>query len=232
MVQILQMQLNTAQREITLKIVFYGPPLSGKTTNLQAIHRLLNAQNCGRLMSLDTADDRTLFFDVLPMFFKTAANFKLKVKLYTVPGQVMHAATRRLVLEGADGIAYIADSQRSEARANNEFWAGLKNNLRAIHIEPSAIPTVIQFNKRDLPNVRSDAEIDEIARKGSELVYRGVAVTGEGVLETLAGLLGQVWDSIDRKHNIEALLKLNKQEFLAKLFAGANAPREGLLQAQ
>jgi signal recognition particle receptor subunit beta len=183
-------------------------------------------------MSLDTADDRTLFFDVLPMFFKTAANFKLKVKLYTVPGQVMHAATRRLVLEGADGIAYIADSQRSEARANNEFWAGLKNNLRALHIDANAIPTVIQFNKRDLPNVRSDTEIDEIARKGTELVYRGIAVRGDGVLETLSGLLGQVWDSINHKHGIEALLKLSKQEFLAKLFAGASAPREGLLQAQ
>jgi mutual gliding-motility protein MglA len=215
------MQLNTAQREIALKVVYYGPPLSGKTTNLQAVHQLLNAQNCGRLMTLDTADDRTLFFDVLPMFFKTASNFKLKVKLYTVPGQVMHAATRRLVLEGADGIAYIADSQRSEARANNDFWASMKNNLRALKNDPDAIPTVIQFNKRDLPNVRSDNEIDEISRKGQELVFRGIAVQGVGVLETLEGLLGQVWDSIERKHHIESLLKIGKQDFLNKLFEGA-----------
>ncbi len=216
-----QMQLNTAQREIALKVVYYGPPLSGKTTNLQAVHQLLNAQNCGRLMTLDTADDRTLFFDVLPMFFKTASNFKLKVKLYTVPGQVMHAATRRLVLEGADGIAYIADSQRSEARANNDFWASMKNNLRALKNDPDAIPTVIQFNKRDLPNVRSDSEIDEISRKGQELVFRGIAVQGVGVLETLEGLLGQVWDSIERKHHIESMLKIGKQDFLTKLFEGA-----------
>src|SRR5258706_14267156 len=113
------MQLNVGQREIALKIVYYGPPLSGKTTNLQALHHLLNGDSRGRLMTLDTADDRTLFFDVLPVFFKTQSGYKIKIKLYTVPGQVMHASTRRLVLEGADGAVFVADSQLDETKANN-----------------------------------------------------------------------------------------------------------------
>src|SRR5687767_8801875 len=120
------MQLNVGQKEITLKIVYYGPPLSGKTTNLKSLHQLLNGKSCGQLMTLNTSDDRTLFFDVLPMYFKTNGGYRIKIKLYTVPGQTMHASTRRLVLEGADGVAFIADSQRDEAKTNNEFWLSLK----------------------------------------------------------------------------------------------------------
>src|SRR5690606_2750690 len=111
-------QFNHTQREITLKLVYYGPALSGKTTNLQVIHQFLKPESRGRLMTLDTADDRTLFFDLLPVFFKTHAGFKVKLKLYTVPGQVMHNSTRRIVLSGADGVMFVADSQRCEAKAN------------------------------------------------------------------------------------------------------------------
>ncbi|MCC6809524.1 MAG: GTPase domain-containing protein [Deltaproteobacteria bacterium] len=222
------MQLNVSQREIALKVVFYGPPLSGKTTNLQALHHLLNGQSCGRLMTLDTADDRTLFFDVLPVFFKTSNGFKIKIKLYTVPGQIMHASTRRLVLEGADGIAFIADSQREEAKANNEFWLSLKENLRANKLDEN-IPIVIQFNKRDMPNVRSDEEIEEVRKKGKELVYGAVAIRGEGVLETVEGLLSQVWEYLDKKHHIEQMVKITREDFLRRVFEGASKPREGLL---
>lgn len=222
------MQLNIGQREIALKVVYYGPPLSGKTTNLQALHHLLSGQSCGRLMTLDTADDRTLFFDVLPVFFKTNSGFKIKIKLYTVPGQIMHASTRRLVLEGADGVAFIADSQRDEAKANNEFWASLRENLRANKLDDN-IPIVIQFNKRDMPNVRTDEEIEEVRKRGKEAIFKAVAIRGEGVLETMHGLLSQVWDSLERKHHIESMVKLQRDEFLARVFEGASKPRDGLL---
>lgn len=226
------MQLNLGQREIALKVVYYGPPLSGKTTNLQALHGLLNAVSRGRLMTLDTADDRTLFFDVLPVFFKTASGYKIKIKVYTVPGQVMHVSTRRLVLEGADGVAFIADSERGEAKANTEFWSSLKENLRANKINPDQIPIVIQFNKRDRPDIRTDAEIEEIRKKSKEAIYKAVAIRGEGVLETIQGLLGQVWENLERQHRIESMVKLSKEEFLAKVFAGASEPREGLVSSR
>lgn len=223
------MQLNASQREIALKVVYYGPPLSGKTTNLQAVHQLLNPDMCGRLMMLDTADDRTLFFDVLPVFFKTSSGYKMKVKLYTVPGQVMHAATRRLVLEGADGVAFIADSQRDESKANNEFWMGMRQNLKSNNIDPDTFPTVIQFNKRDLPNVRTDEELEEIRKRGKEPVFAAVAIRGEGVGETLRGLLSLIWDNLERKHHIESMVKMTREQFLDKVFEGASRPREGLL---
>lgn len=221
------MQLNVGQREIALKIVYYGPPLSGKTTNLQALHHLLNGESRGRLMTLDTADDRTLFFDLLPVFFRTQSGYRIKIKLYTVPGQIMHASTRRLVLEGADGVAFIADSQRSETRANNEFWLGLKDNLKLNRVDD--IPTVIQFNKRDLPDIRSDEEIDRIRKAGKEQVFAAVALRGEGVIETMRGLLATVWDDLERKHHLGALVKMNRDAFLDKVFEGVGAPREGLL---
>jgi signal recognition particle receptor subunit beta len=222
------MQLNVQQREIALKVVYYGPPLSGKTTNLQALHHLLSGQSTGRLMTLDTADDRTLFFDVLPVFFKTGSGYRIKIKLYTVPGQIMHTSTRRLVLEGADGVAFIADSQREESRANNEFWQSLKDNLRLNKLD-DAIPIVIQFNKRDLPNARSQAEIDDVAAKGKEAVFTAVAIRGEGVLETMRGLLDAIWDQLEKKHHIESMLKCSKQEFLARVFEGCSQARDGLL---
>ena len=123
------MQFNSAQREIVIKIVYYGPPLSGKTTNLQSIHKLLGPKTCGRLTTLDTADDRTLFFDLLPLIVSSGSGYKIKIKLFTVPGQVIHAATRRLVLQGADGIVFVADSQLVEAKTNNEFWKGMKGHI-------------------------------------------------------------------------------------------------------
>jgi signal recognition particle receptor subunit beta len=144
----------------------------------------------------------------------------------------MHVSTRRLVLEGADGVAFIGDSERDQARANNDFWLSLKENLKLNKIDPDSIPIVIQFNKRDRPNVRSDAEIDEIGRKGKEQIFKAVAINGQGVLETVRGLLEEVWDNIERKHHIEAMLKMSKAEFVAKVFEGASPPREGLVALQ
>lgn len=211
-------QFNQAQREITLKVVYYGPALSGKTTNLQMIHQFLDPQARGRLMSLDTADDRTLFFDLLPVFFKSKSGFKVKIKLYTVPGQIMHTSTRRIVLSGADGVVFIADSQRAEAKANNDAWRSMMENLRQNGIAPDSIPIAIQFNKRDLPNVRTDAEIEEIRAKSKEPVFAAVAIRGEGVLETLFALLKLAYRNLNAKYDFEGKFGISEGEFLRSVF--------------
>jgi signal recognition particle receptor subunit beta len=211
-------QFNHAQREITLKVVYYGPALSGKTTNLQMVHQLLDPQSRGRLMSLDTADDRTLFFDLLPVFFKSKSGFKVKIKMYTVPGQIMHQSTRRIVLSGADGVAFIADSQRSEAKANNEAWRSMMENLKQNGFTPDSIPIVIQFNKRDLPNVRTEEEIAEIRQKSKEPVYTAIAIRGEGVLETLFALLRLTFRNLTRQYDFEGKFGLSEAEFLRAIF--------------
>jgi len=208
-------QINLEQREITLKIVYYGPALSGKTTNLQVVHQLLDPDSRGRLMVLDTSDDRTLFFDLMPVFFKTRSGFTVKVKIFTVPGQVMHNSTRRVVLQGADGVAFVADSQKSLSKANNESWRDMANNLKMNGLEVSEIPMVIQFNKRDLSEVRSDEEIAEVGRKGKEPVYKATAIKGEGVMETLEGILRLTWRSLNNKYNLEEKLQVRENEFIS-----------------
>jgi len=212
------MQLNTAQRELSLKIVYYGPGLSGKTTNLQAIHKRLDAASRGRLMTLDTADDRTLFFDLLPIFFQSEGGLKVKIKLYTVPGQVMHNSTRRLVLRGVDGVAFIADSQRSQSRANNEYWQNMLSNLRENGIEHGQVPIVVQFNKRDLPDIRGSEELAEIAKKGREPIYEAIAIQGVGVLETFHGLLQMTWRDLEAKHDLKRKFALKEAAFLGSVF--------------
>jgi signal recognition particle receptor subunit beta len=207
-------QIDFQQREIAIKLVYYGPALSGKTTNLQQIHTRIDEKSRGRLMTLDTRDDRTLFFDLLPITFHTGTGLKLKLKLFTVPGQVMHNSTRKIVLQGADGVAFIADSQVAETRANNEAYQNLKGNLKELGIDLRTFPTVIQFNKRDLPQIRSDKELEEVARNGPEPVYRACALNGDGVLPTFYGLLRLTWDALDRKFDFAGKFGLPKGEFL------------------
>ena len=212
------MQFNAAQREITIKLVYYGPPLSGKTTNLQAVHKLLSADNAGRLTVLDTADDRTLFFDLLPVTTHLGNGYTVKLKLFTVPGQVIHAATRRIVLANADGVAFIADSQKSQARMNNDFWHGMRTYLKENGIDPDTIPIVIQFNKRDLPDVRADAELEEVRKHGNEPVYAAVAIRGEGVLETLYGLLELVFKDMNKRYEFEKRFGFSAEDFFTSIF--------------
>lgn len=194
------MQLDFQARELTVKLVYYGPALSGKTTNLQAIHELVTPESRGRLMTLETKDDRTLFFDLLPLSVQAGRGLSIRIKLFTVPGQVIHNATRRLVLQGADGVAFIADSQRSETKANAEAFVNLRKNLVDNGIDAAAMPLVIQFNKRDMPDVRSDAEIDALATKGKEPVFKATALRGKGVLETLMGLVDITWRKLENEH--------------------------------
>lgn len=213
------MQLNHAQRELTVKIVYYGPGLSGKTTNLQMIHQRTLSDVRGRLLTVETHDDRTLFFDLLPVFFSTASGFKVKVKLFTVPGQVIHNATRRVVLQGADAVAFIADSRRAAAQDNNSYWKNLQENMRENGLDPAQVPVVIQFNKRDLPDSKTEAEIEETKKKGKEAVIGAVAIRGEGVLETLHAVLQQAWRALDQRAALHKNIGLSEKEFLTQVFA-------------
>ncbi len=208
------MQLDFKAREITVKLVYYGPALSGKTTNLQAIHRLVSGDTAGRLMTLETRDDRTLFFDLLPLTFSGGSGIQVRIKLFTVPGQVIHNATRRLVLQGADGTAFIADSQKAETKPNQQAFLNMQENLRENGIDPKTHPLVIQFNKRDLPNIRSDEELDRMSQRGKEPVYKAIATRGTGVLETFLGLTELTWRHLEKTHQLHEKFGLEPDSFL------------------
>ncbi len=224
------MQFNTKDRELTLKVVYYGPALSGKTTNIEALHALLDSNASGRLMTLDTRGDRTLFFDLLPVHFHTRSGYKVKIKLFTVPGQVMHESTRRIVLAGADAVCFIADGQRDQRKHNNEAYSGLLRNLKANGIDHKKIPIVIQFNKLDLPSVMSPQELAEYEKKGKEPIFPAVAVRGQGVVETLHGALKLLWNHLDQHHDFQRNLGISKEEFLGGIFA--NLRQQGKAEAQ
>jgi signal recognition particle receptor subunit beta len=212
-------QLNHAQRELTVKIVYYGPGLSGKTTNLQWIHQRTQPDVRGRLLTVETHDDRTLFFDLLPVFFNTQSGFKVKVKLFTVPGQVIHNATRRVVLQGADAVAFIADSRRAAVQDNNSYWKNLQENMKQNGLEQAQVPVVIQYNKRDLPDSKTDEEIEDTRKKGKEAVVGAVAIRGVGVLETLHEVLKAAYRAIDARANLAKNVQLSEKEFLTQVFA-------------
>jgi mutual gliding-motility protein MglA len=208
-------QLDFAAREVTIKLVYYGPALSGKTTNLVSLHALAGSDARGRLMTLETQDDRTLFFDLLPLTFRAKdGDVSLRIKLFTVPGQPMHAATRRLVLQGADGVALIADSQTSETQRNAEAFLDLRQNLRENGLDLTRMPLVIQFNKRDLPEIRSDEELARHATRGKEPVYRAIATRGVGTVETFVGLLHLTWETLDATHQLSKRLSISGEDLL------------------
>ncbi|MCA9685048.1 MAG: GTPase domain-containing protein [Myxococcales bacterium] len=209
--------IDIQHREVTLKLVYYGPALSGKTTNLQQLHELMVGHTGSELITLDTRDDRTLFFDLLPLHFETEGGFKIRLKLFTVPGQVIHNTTRKIVLQGADGVAFIADSRVSHTRGNNESFANLKQNMRENGLDADDIALVIQFNKRDLPGIRSDAEVKRIASKGKEPVYTAVAIEGLGVVETFKGLAALSWQKLERKFNFNERFGVTHEHFMGKI---------------
>src|SRR5512145_285005 len=211
------MQLDFKARELTLKLVYYGPALSGKTTNLQALHDVSARDATGRLMTLETRDDRTLFFDLLPLSFQGKNGLSVRIKVFTVPGQVIHASTRRLVLQGADGVAFVADSRGSATDANAESFRDLRANLKQNGLSIKEMPLVIQFNKRDLPNARSEAEIAEQAAQGKEPVYLAVATHREGVVETFIGLLNLTWQILDTRHELGQKLAMESGPFLEEV---------------
>jgi hypothetical protein len=205
-------QINMASKEITLKVVYYGPALSGKTTNLQQLHAMMDPESRSKMLTLDTKDDRTLYFDFLPVEFSTAGGFSVKMKLFTVPGQVMHKSTRKVVLAGADAVAFIADSQRSSASANAYSWRDMEANLKTNGIDFEALPKVVQFNKRDFPDVKPLSEIKE--QWGDIATFPAVAVRGEGVYETFRELMRVLYRSLDDKHDFSTKFSVSEEDFL------------------
>ena len=182
-------QIDFTERQLTLKLVYYGPPLSGKTTNLRALHARVETVNRGRLMTLDTRDDRTLFFDLLPIFFR-ASGFSFRIKVYTVPGQPMHEATRRVVLQGADGVVFVADSQARQLEENIESLQDLHTNLAEQGIDARSVPLVIQYNKQDLPRdlILTTPELSDVLNFRDVPEFGADALHGPGVFETLRSI--------------------------------------------
>ena len=184
--------INYMAREINCKLVYYGPGLCGKTTNLQYIYERTNPEAKGKMISLATETERTLFFDFLPLSLGEIRGFKTRFHLYTVPGQVFYDASRKLILKGVDGVVFVADSRRERMDANIESLWNLENNLKAQGYDLMKIPYVLQFNKRDLPHVMSiDEMVKELQRK-DEPIFEAVAPTGVGVFDTLKAVAKQV----------------------------------------
>ncbi|HVS73839.1 MAG TPA: GTPase domain-containing protein [Candidatus Acidoferrales bacterium] len=177
--------INFPAREINCKLVYYGPGLGGKTTNLQWIYDHTGQNQKGKMISLATETDRTLFFDFLPLDLGTVRGFKTRFHLYTVPGQVFYEASRKLILKGADGVIFVADSQEERLDANLETFDNLQEHLKVHKLNFDSIPYVLQLNKRDLSNVMPVADLTRQLRKKGEPVLEAVAVTGSGVFETL-----------------------------------------------
>ena len=177
--------INYAAREINCKIVYYGPGLGGKTTNIQFIYDKTNPTAKGKLISLATETDRTLFFDFLPLDLGTVKGFKVRFHLYTVPGQVFYDASRKLILRGVDAIILVADSQVERMDANEESVYNLKLNLKDQGYDLATLPYVLQLNKRDLPNIAPSEEMIQLLRQKEEPVFEAVASKGVGVFDTL-----------------------------------------------
>lgn len=177
--------INYATKEINVKIVYYGPGLGGKTTNLRWIYGKLDQQAKGKMITLATEMDRTLFFDFLPVDLGNVRGFQTRFHLYTVPGQVFYNASRRIILRGADGIIFVADSQRERREDNVESLQNLKENLATFNLKLADTPYVMQYNKRDLPNIMSVAEMEEFLNPTKVPYFEAVATQGIGVFETL-----------------------------------------------
>ena len=184
--------INYASREINCKIVYYGPGLCGKTTNLQTIYQRTAPESRGKMISLATETERTLFFDFLPLALGDIRGFKTRFHIYTVPGQVFYDASRKLILKGVDGVVFVADSQHDRLDANVESLENLKDNLEEQGYQLEKLPYVIQYNKRDLPNLTEVAELRELLNPTEVPDFEACALTGEGVFETLKAVAKQI----------------------------------------
>jgi mutual gliding-motility protein MglA len=191
--------VNYAAREITAKVVYYGPARSGKTTNLQFIHSAVPAEVRGPIVSLATEGDRTLFFDYLPIYLGRISGFRTRIQLYTVPGQVYYASTRRLVLQGADGVVFVADSQRHRQADNLESFRSLQQNILDQGIDPRLVPICLQYNKRDAREALPPQAIEASLNFRGLPAFEASAVAGLGVLETFQHIATLVIESLAGK---------------------------------
>jgi len=204
-------QINFARKEINCKIVYYGPGLSGKTTSLEVVHQRTPQGHKGELTSISTDGDRTLFFDFMPLDLGTIAGMKVKFHLYTVPGQVYYNSTRQLVLKGADGVVFVADSQDYALDANLESMQNLEDNLKRQGLRLHDLPVVIQYNKRDLPNAVPIAKLNREVNKLGAPHFESVATTGVGVDETLNGVTQLVLSNLVKKYGLEGTEPLDRE---------------------
>ncbi|MCQ8103062.1 GTPase domain-containing protein [Methylomonas sp. SURF-2] len=203
-------------KRLSIKLVYYGPAQSGKTTNLMRLHDILRPDLKGDIMLMETANDRTLFFDLLPLGFKAPSGLLIKFKLYTVPGQVVHDSTRKAVLSRADGVVFVADSQRGQSTNNGESFANLEDNAARVGIDFDRLPLVVQFNKRDLSGILSEEEVLRRWQAAPWPVLFSSALVGDGVVETFNALLKQVYDSLDREFEFQARHDLSRAAFIAQ----------------
>lgn len=207
-------ELNEREKKITLKIVYYGPALSGKTTNLMQLHDQLNEKKRGELMCFETKGDRTIFFDLLPVLVKSKEGFKIKVKLYTVPGQVAHDATRKAVLSRADAVVFVADSQLNQSMSNFESFYNLEKNAGRVGLDFENLPLVIQFNKRDLQDVVSENEVLERWRPTGLPITFSSALYGKVVKETFEIILKQTYFQLDSIYQLKDRYSVTIENFL------------------
>lgn len=193
------MFINWARREVNLKIVYYGPPLSGKTTNLIQIHSHVDPRRRGELISLKTSDDRTLYFDFLRLDLAKIGGLTPRIHLYTVPGQPNYEASRRLVLRGADGVVFVADSAADQVDNNLDSWASMQRHLTSFSEPMDKIPMVVQLNKRDLPNALPGEVLRSMLQLNGLPTFEAVAVRGDGVFDTLKAIVHGVVTGLQRE---------------------------------
>lgn len=207
-----------SERRLNLKLVYYGPALSGKTTNLMQLHSLLRPQRKGELMVLETRDDRTLFFDLLPLGLRSTQGLDLRLKLYTVPGQVQHDSTRKAVLSRADAIVFVADSQLSQQENNAIAFDNLADNLQKVGMSIEKIPLVIQFNKRDASAIVPEHEV-LASWRGTPWadVSMASAINGIGVVETFQALLTRLYAAINPELGLEQAEGISRDTFVQGL---------------
>jgi len=190
---------NYSTMQMAAKVVYYGPGLCGKTTNLHHIYSHTSTDSRGEMVSLETETDRTLFFDLLPIDVGSIAGFKTRIQLYTVPGQVFYNTTRKLVLKGVDGVVFVADSQRAMQQSNLDSLNNLAENLAEMGLAIDAIPLVLQYNKRDLPETATVDEMNRVLNRGGWEFYEASAIGGAGVFETLKGISKQTLMSLKKR---------------------------------
>lgn len=191
--------LNYSTKEINFKIVYYGPGLSGKTTNIKTIYNKVKSGNKGKLVSLATETERTLFFDFFPLDLGTVKGYKVKFHLYTVPGQIYYSSSRKLIMKGVDGVIFVADSQRERFEANIESLQDMFDNLKEYNIDFATLPYVLQLNKRDLPNITPANEMIASLRQKDEPVMEAISIRGEGVIETLKSISKLIMVNVKQK---------------------------------